>query len=74
MEITYFLLVINLSFWGFKSGAVNVWVAIGRMRRQVRSDFVDIDSAPDIQNVTPLDVILVNAALESLSFSFLLYM
>ncbi len=47
------------------SDAVNVWVAFGRMRRQVRSGAVDTDAAPDIQNITPLDVFLVNIALES---------
>ena len=56
MTITYFSIVINLSFLGFKSGAVNVWVAFGRMRRHVRSCVVDTDSAPDIQNITPLDI------------------
>ena len=38
------------------SVAVNVWVAFGLMRRQVRSGVVDTDAAPDIQNITPLDV------------------
>ena len=39
------------------SGAVIVWVAFGRMRRQVRSGVVDTDAAPDIHNITPLDVL-----------------
>ncbi len=38
------------------SGVVNVWVAFGRMRRQVRSGVVDTDASPDIHNITPLDV------------------
>ncbi len=56
------------------SGSVNVWVAFGRMRRQVRLGVVDTDAAPDIQNITPLDIFLVNIALESLSFPFLFYL
>ena len=35
-------------------GAVNVWVAFGRMRRQVLTGVIDAGSTPGIQIITPL--------------------
>jgi hypothetical protein len=37
--------------------AVNVGVVFSRLRREVHSGVVDTDSTPDVQIITPLDVI-----------------
>jgi hypothetical protein len=49
-------------------GVVNVEAVFGRLRRNVNSGVDVIDSTPDVQNITNLDVFLVNIALASLPF------
>jgi hypothetical protein len=37
-------------------GAVNFVAVFGRLRRQVHSGVVDVDSTPGMQIITPLDI------------------
>ena len=39
-------------------GVVNVGAGVGRLRREVHPRFVDTDSTPDVQIITPLTYFL----------------
>jgi len=63
---------INMYMLDIMRGVVNVEAVFGRLRRNVNSGVDVIDSTPDVQNITNLDVFLVNIALASLPFPSLL--
>ena len=61
-----------MSILGVMRGAVNVGPVFGRLRREVHFGVVDTDSTTEVHTITPLDDFLVNNALASLTFPYLL--